>query len=166
MFENRAKTYKYHQDLLITGVEYQYMQQTSVEVKVDGEVGVFEAENGANLTSERKKPGPKNRPTVPGRQSLYAKLARHSRKAIKTLIELLDDKQSTVRIAAARELLSRTVPTLSAVAVNHSGNGPGLTVKFQLYGSSDPIIERQIAAKMHGVQVLEAPQKQESLAPE
>lgn len=111
-------------------------------------------ETPQNITNIEPTPKTKLPGIYPNRGLLYASLVKYAPKAIKVLVKLLNSKQDTVKIAAAKELLSRTVPALSTVEVEGKSEQT-ITYKWLLYGNKDPILERMRLAPERGVQVLE-----------
>lgn len=94
-------------------------------------------------------------PTMMRKSSAYHLASRYLKTAIRVAGKLLKDKNPNIRIAAAKLILAKTLPDLSAVAVKTSGDGQSLIVKFQLYGKHDPILKREIEARLAGVVTLE-----------
>ncbi len=54
------------------------------------------------------------------KQGLYSKVAVYDQKILTTLVECLDSKNESVRIAAARTLLNKILPDLQAI--QHKGD--------------------------------------------
>lgn len=54
---------------------------------------------------------------IPSRSAVYAKLAVHSDKAIKRLIELLDSKNENIRLGAINKILDKVVPDVRSIEV-------------------------------------------------
>lgn len=53
-----------------------------------------------------------------GRQVLYSMASRHAEKALLRLVELLDSKNESVALGAARTLLDKTLPSVKALEGN------------------------------------------------
>lgn len=64
------------------------------------------------------------RPSVPNRQGLYAKAAKHAELAIDTLADLLNSKNENLRLGAAKAILDKCLPDLKASSLSTGTENP------------------------------------------
>ena len=83
--------------------------------------------------TKRESNKPKRR-GVPKRRLVYAKVAKHAPKAIEVLVYLMEfAKQESVKIAAAKTLLAKTIPDIKALELSSDSDKPlGVVILPQL----------------------------------
>lgn len=73
---------------------------------------------------DEAKPKTGGSPAITPRSVLYSRISKYVPKAIEAVVELLDSRNPSVRIAAARTILDRTLPELKAVEVTGENGEP------------------------------------------
>lgn len=92
------------------------------------------------------------RSAIVPRQNLYHRIAKYAPKAIRVLAMKMNSKNDMVALNAAKEILSRVLPTLSSAEVK---TDTAITlIKYMLYGSNDPILNREVLARNAGITAL------------
>lgn len=64
------------------------------------------------------------RPSIPNRQGLYSKAAKHADASIDTLVQLMSSRNENIRLGAAKALLNKCLPDLRAVDASVTPNEP------------------------------------------
>lgn len=76
----------------------------------------MEEDQGKNVA---KSPG-----VFPSKSAVYAKVAMHTDKILRTLIELLDSRTESIKLGAANKLIDKILPDLRATELTGEDNGP------------------------------------------
>ncbi len=78
-------------------------------------------------------------PGNPSRKILYATAAKYAPEAIEVLLELMrSGDNDSVKLGAAKTILSKSIPDLHAQEITGEGGGP-VKVQVVTYGEHDPL---------------------------
>lgn len=83
---------------------------------------------------------------VPKRANLYARLSKYAPKTIKRIVELLDSKNESVALGAAKALLDKCLPDVKAVELTNETQEPLKIVIVADNGFIPPNVKEDIAS--------------------